>query len=95
MQYCMQELLKGNLFLVTIRLIAAYTHIPFQKTGCHKARVHYHQNIYNHKMEAFQLLLLEEAITAIGKENIFTNHHLQFFKEDDNIVRSFAKRPAR
>lgn len=38
----------------------------------------------------FQLLLFEEVIAAIGKENIFINHHLQSFQETgDKVVASF------
>ncbi|QEC66859.1 flavin-dependent oxidoreductase [Panacibacter ginsenosidivorans] len=38
----------------------------------------------------FQQLLFEEAKAVIGKENIFTNHHLQSFKEeDDKIIAGF------
>lgn len=34
----------------------------------------------------FQQLLFEEAKTAIGEENIFTNHHLQSFMEEGDKV---------
>jgi 2-polyprenyl-6-methoxyphenol hydroxylase-like FAD-dependent oxidoreductase len=38
----------------------------------------------------FQLLLLEEVIAAIGKENVFINHHLQTFRQtEDKVVASF------
>lgn len=38
----------------------------------------------------FQQLLFEEARSVIGSENIFTNHHLHSFKEEDEkIVASF------
>jgi 2-polyprenyl-6-methoxyphenol hydroxylase-like FAD-dependent oxidoreductase len=38
----------------------------------------------------FQQLLFEEVRTTIGEENIFTNHHLQSFRENDNkVVASF------
>lgn len=34
----------------------------------------------------FQLLLLQEAVAAIGKENVLTNHHLQSFTQKDGKV---------
>jgi 2-polyprenyl-6-methoxyphenol hydroxylase-like FAD-dependent oxidoreductase len=38
----------------------------------------------------FQQLLFEETKAAIGEENIFTNHHLQSFRESDNkVIASF------
>lgn len=35
----------------------------------------------------FQMLLWEEALMAIGKENLFTNAHLTSFEQDENEVR--------
>jgi 5-methylphenazine-1-carboxylate 1-monooxygenase len=38
-----------------------------------------------------QLLLLQEVIEAIGRENIFTNHHLQtFIQKNDKVIASFV-----